>query len=212
MRRSVLRCAAEHRLHISELAPHGEGEGGHRALHPLQCVDAEELNKALLAVQLPEIAFAALQSGAVFLVIRLPLVRQDIAEGGIGGQVQSTDLCVDLAGRRELPCDIDVGFHVDRLETLGEATGLLRSVVLLQMSARTGDRKSIQEREVIEPQHLDETRRRAFGFVQIEPAVELLLREPGGAVDAGNAVIGQRNIVALNGKGNLVCVDRPCVC
>jgi hypothetical protein len=39
---------------------------------------------------------------------------------------------------------------------------------------------------------------------EIEPAVELLLRQARGAVDAGDAVIEQRRVVALGDEGDLV--------
>ena len=42
------------------------------------------------------------------------------------------------------------------------------------------------------------------GSSQVEPAVELLLRQPGRAVDARDAVLGERGIVALGREGDLV--------
>ena len=72
------------------------------------------------------------------------------------------------------------------------------------MFAGPRDGETIQQREVIEPQHLDEPRRRALVVVEVEPAVELLLRQPGSRIDAGEAVIGQRRIVALGCEGDLV--------
>ena len=138
-------------------------------------------------------------------------MRQDIAERRIGSEIQATDLRVDLANGGELPGEIDVRFDIGRFEALRKTTGLSYSIVLLEMSARTRDGESIKQGEVIEAQHLDEPWWRALGLVQIEPAVELLLREPGRAVDAGNAVMGQRGIVALGGEGDLVAQIRHAI-
>ena len=78
------------------------------------------------------------------------------------------------------------------------------AVVLLDVLARAGDGQQVEQREVVEAQHLDQPRRRALGVVEIEPAVELLLREARGAVDAADAVLEQRRVVALGGEGDLV--------
>src|SRR5208337_576034 len=59
----------QNRLDVGELALDCQREGGNCALHSLQDVDAQEVNEAFLAVGLPEEAFSAADSGAVFLVI-----------------------------------------------------------------------------------------------------------------------------------------------
>ncbi len=46
--------AGEGGLDVAELALDGEGEGGDRALHALEDVDAEQVDEALLAVHLAE--------------------------------------------------------------------------------------------------------------------------------------------------------------
>ena len=153
---------------------------------------------------LPEEALAAADLGAVLLVVGRLLVRQHVAKRRVGGEVQPADLVVDVADRAELAGQVDVGLDVDRLEAVGEAAGLGGAVVLLDVLARAGDGQQVEQREVVEAEHLDQARRRALGVVEIEPAVELLLRQPRRAVDAGDAVLEQRRVVALGGEGDLV--------
>lgn len=70
----------------------------------------------------------------------------------------------------------------------------------------------IQQREVVEAEHVHQQRRRLLLFRQFEPTVEGLLRPSSRAVDAGNAVIEQRRVVALGDEGNLVAeVGQPVV-
>ena len=72
--------------------------------------------------------------------------------------------------------------------------------------------EQVEQREVVEAEHVDQPRRRALGVLEIEPAIELLLREPRGAVDAGDAVLEQRRVVALGDEGDLVAqVGQPVV-
>ena len=85
---------------------------------------------------------------------------------------------------RNSPAQVHVGLDVDRLQALGEPAGLGGAVVLLDVLARAGDGQQVEQREVVEAEHLDQPRRRALGVLQIEPAVELLLRQARGAVDA----------------------------
>src|SRR5208337_5392401 len=92
--------------------------------------DAQEVNEAFLAVGLPEEAFSAADSSAVFLVIGSLLVREHITQQGIGAQVQPANLGVDLANRAELAGAVHVGLDVDGLEPLGESSGFRRAVVL----------------------------------------------------------------------------------
>ena len=116
-----------------------EGEGGDRAFHPLEDVDAQQVDQALLAVDLPEEALAAADLGAVLRVVGRLLVRQHVAKRRVGGEVQAADLVVDLADRAELAGAVHVGLDVDRLQPVGEPAGLARAVVLLDVLARAGD-------------------------------------------------------------------------
>ena len=72
------------------------------------------------------------------------------------------------------------------------------------MAARTGDGEQVEQREVVEAQHLDQPRGGTLALVEIEPAVELLLCQPRRSVDAADTVCDQRRIVALGRKGDLV--------
>ena len=105
---------------------------------------------------------------------------------------------------RNSPATVHVGLDVDRLQAVREAAGFGDAVVLLDMLARAGDGEQIEQGEVVEAEHLDQPRRGAFGLVEIEPAVELLLRQARGAVDAADAMIQQGRVVTLGGKGDLV--------
>ena len=167
-----------------KLALHGEGEGRDGALHALEHVDAQQVDQAFLAVHLAEEALAAANLGAVLRVVGRLLVRQHVAQRRVGGEVQAADLVVDLADRAELAGAVHVGLDVDRLEPVREAAGLGGAVVLLDVLARAGDGQQVEQREVVEAEHLDQPRRRALGLVEVEPAVELLLRLARGAVDA----------------------------
>ena len=44
----------EHRFHIGKLAFNCQGKGGDRAFHPFEDVDPQQVNQALLAVDLTE--------------------------------------------------------------------------------------------------------------------------------------------------------------
>jgi len=66
--------AGKRRFHVPQLALHREGEGRHRAFHPLEHVDAHQVGQALFAVGLSEEALAAANLGAVLLIVRLLLV------------------------------------------------------------------------------------------------------------------------------------------
>ena len=200
----LLLDAREERINVRKLALHGQRERGDRTLHAFQHVHAEKLDEALLAVELPENSTSAAKSGAVLRVIRLSPVWQDVAQRCVGGEVQPPNLRVDLVDRGKLPIEIDVRLHVDRSQAFRKAARLPVSVVFLQMTARTGDRKAVQKVEVVEPQHVDEPRRRTLSLAKLEPVVELLLRTLRRAVDTGHAVIRQRRVVALGGEGDLV--------
>ena len=89
-------------FHVGKLALDGEGEGGDRALHALEHVDAQQVDQALLAVHLAEEALAAANLGAVLRVVGRLLVRQHVAQRRVGGEVQAADLVVDLADGAEL--------------------------------------------------------------------------------------------------------------
>ena len=97
--------AGERGFHVPQLALHGEGEGRHRAFHALEHIDAQQVDQALLAVDLAEEALAAANLGAVLLVVRLLLVRQHVAQRRVGGEIQAADFEVDLADRAELAGD-----------------------------------------------------------------------------------------------------------
>ena len=72
------------------------------------------------------------------------------------------------------------------------------------MAARAGDGEPVQQHEVVEAQHVDQARRGPVAVIEVEPAVELLLGQSGGAVDTGNTMIDQGRIVPLGGEGNLI--------
>ena len=137
---------------------------------------------------------------------------RDVAQRRVGGEVQPSNLRVDLVDRGKLPFEIDVRLHVDRLQSFRKAARLPVSVVLFEMTARAGDREAIQQCEVIEPQHVDEPGRRTLGLAQIEPAVELFLRTLRRAVDAGHAMVRQGGVFAFGGEGDLIAAGRPDDC
>ena len=152
----LLLDTGEHRLHIVELPPHRERKGHYRTFHAFQRIDTQEMNQAFFAVCLPKKPFSALQLRAVFLVISVPLVRQHVAQRCIGSQIQPSYLQVDFVDGGEFPRQVHVRLYVDRLQTLRKAAGLRYAVILLQMAARACDGESIQQHEVVEPQHLDQ--------------------------------------------------------
>jgi hypothetical protein len=92
-----------------------------------------------------------------------------------------------------------------------EAAGLYSAVVLLDMFARPSNGQQVEQSEVVKTQHLDEARWGAFHVVEVEPAVELLLCEARGAVDAADTVIEQSRIVAFRGESDLVTQVRHAV-
>ncbi len=177
---------------VGQLALDRQGEGVDRALHALEQVDAHQVDEALLAVDLPEDALAAADRDAVLGVVLGLLVRQHVAQRRVGAEVQAPDLGVDLDDGRKQAGRVDVGLDVDRPQTLGEAAGLGRAVVLLDVLARAGDGQQVEQREVVEAEHVHQPRGPAFRLVQLQPAVELALGQPNRGLDAGDAVPGQR--------------------
>ncbi len=154
---------------------------------------------------LAEEALAAADLGAVLRVVRRLLVRQHVAQRRVGGEVQAADLVVDLADRAELAGAVHVGLDVDRLQALGKRAGLGGAVVLLDVLARAGDGEQVEQREVVEAEHLDQARRRALGVLEIEPAVELLLRQARGRCRCcAMPCSSKRRVVAFGDEGDLV--------
>jgi len=80
------------------------------------------------------------------------------------------------------------------------------------MATRTGNGQVIEQGKVVEAEHFDQQERRFLVLGQVEPAIEGFLCPPGSAVDTGDAVLGERRIVALGDKGNLVAqVSQPVI-
>ena len=146
-------------LHVGELACERESKGGDRALHALEHVDAQEVDKAFLAVHLAEEALAAANLGAVFGVVGRLLVRQHVAQRRVGGEVEAADFVVDLADGAELAGKVHVGLDVDGLESLREAARFGGAVVLLDVLAGAGDGEQVEQLEVVEAEHVDQPRR-----------------------------------------------------
>ena len=191
-------------LHVGELALDREGEGGDGALHALEHVDAQEVDQAFLAVHLAEETLAATDAGAVFLVVSFLLVGQDVAERGVGAEIEAADFGIDLPDGTELARAVNVGLDVDGLEALGELAGFGGPVVFFDVLAGAGDGQEIQQREVIETEHVHEPGRFAVGLLQCQPAVELKLGLPDGGFDAGDAVFNEGRVVTLGDEGDLV--------
>ncbi len=72
------------------------------------------------------------------------------------------------------------------------------------MAARTGNGQVIQQGEVVEAEHFDQLARRALGIHHGQPAVELDLGLACGLLDAVDAVLHQRGVVALGNESDLV--------
>ena len=96
-------------VHVIQLALQGKGERRDGAFHSLQHVNAEELDKTLLAIRLPEETLSPAEPGAVFFVVCFALVRQYIAQWRVGGEVQPTDFRVHLSNSVKFPGKIDIG-------------------------------------------------------------------------------------------------------
>ena len=146
-------------LHVGELALDREGEGGDGAFHPLQDVDAQQVDQAFLAVHLAEEALAAANLGAVLGVVGRLLVRQHVAQRRVGREVQAADFVVDLADGAELAGEVHVGLDVDGLQPLREAAGFGGAVVLLDVLAGAGDGQQVEQLEVVEAEHVHQPRR-----------------------------------------------------
>ena len=136
-----------------------EGERSDGTFHPLQHVDAQEVDEAFFAVHLAEEALAAANLRAVFGVVGRLLVGQHVAQRGVGREVQAADFVVDLADGAELAGAVHVGLDVDGLQPLGELPRLGGAVVLLDVLAGAGDGQQVEQLEVVEPQHVHEARR-----------------------------------------------------
>ena len=169
------------------------------------------MDQALFAVGLAEEAFATANLHPVFLVIGGLLVRQDVSQRCVGRQVEAPDLIVDFTDGPELARAIDLFLDVDRLQTRRESASLDRAVVLLDVLARPRDREVIEQGEIVEPEHLDQARGCAVGIVKDEPAIELGLGFAGGSFDAGDAVVGQSQVIAFRGERDLVAEVRQSI-
>ena len=141
---------------------------------------------------------------AVFGVVGRLLVRQHVAQRGVGREGKAADFVVDVADGAELAGEVHVGLDVDGLKPLRETAGLLGAVVFLNVLAGTGDGQQVEQLEVVEAEHVQETWRLALGVLQSEPAIELKLRLANRCLDAGNAVVVQRRVVRLGDEGDLV--------
>ena len=75
---------AKRGFHVGELTLERERERSDGAFHSLEHVDAQKVDKALLAVHLAEEALAAANLCAVFGVVGRLLVRQHVAQRGVG--------------------------------------------------------------------------------------------------------------------------------
>ena len=71
----------------------------------------------------------------------------------------------------------------------------LGAVVFLDVLAGAGDGQQVEQLEVVEAEHVQQTRRSALRVFQSEPAVELELRLPNRRLDARNAVVVERRVV-----------------
>ena len=202
----------QHGFNVFQLPLHRQREGRHGALHALEHVHPQQMDQAFFAVGLAEEALAAPDLGAVLGVVSGLLVRQHVAQRGVAGQVQASDFKIDVLDGPELACQVHVGLDVDGRQPVRELAGLVGAVVALNMPARAGDGEVVQQGEVVEAQHFHQVPGRAFGIVQVQPAVELGLGLARGLLDAGYAVLQQRRVVAFRRKGNLVAqVSQPVV-
>ena len=101
--------AREDGVDAGDLALEREPERGDRALHPLEEVDAHEVDERVLAVGLAEDGLAAADGLAVLGVVGGALVGEDVAERGVGGEAEPPDLVVDLADGGEAVEEVDGG-------------------------------------------------------------------------------------------------------
>ena len=72
------------------------------------------------------------------------------------------------------------------------------------MLSAARDGQQIQQTEIVESQHVEQTLGRAALFREFKPAVELTLGDTDGRVDRGNAMVPQGGVVALSSEGDLV--------
>ena len=191
-------------FHIGELTFHRESKRWHGALHALQDVNADEVNQAFFAVCLAKEALPTPNPGAIFCIVSRLLVGEHIPKRGVRCQGESTDLIIDFADGPELPGAVYVGLVIDRLEPFREGSRLGGTVILFDMLARPGNGKQVEQFEIIEAEHLNETRRGAVNLFRREPAVKLDLGFTDGCLDAGDAVIEERGVVPLRDKRDLV--------
>jgi len=204
--------SGEHGIDVAKLPLDRQCERRHGALHALEYVDAQQIDQAFFAVHLAEHAGAAADPGAVLAVVGIAFGGQHITQRGVGGQVEPANLQVDPANRRKLAFQVHVGLDVDGLQPLRKTPRLRGAVVFLDVLARAGDGQQVQQLEVVEAKHFDQASRGAQVIIHIEPAIELLLRPPGGVVDAGDALVQQRSVDALGGECDLIAqVGEPVV-
>ena len=184
------------RLHVGELAREREGKRCDRTFHPLEDVHPQQVDKAFLAVHLPEEALATANLRAVLGVIGRLLVWQHVAQRRVSRECETANFIVDVADGAKLAGKVNVGLDVDGLQSLREAACLVRAVVLLNVLAGTSDGQQVEQLEVVETEHVQETRRLTLGILQSEPSVELELSLANGCLDTGNAVGVQCHIVS----------------
>ena len=101
----------------------GQSKRVHGTLKPLEHVNAEQLDQALFAIDLPPVAPATRHFGAVLAVVGLLLVSKNIPERRVGREVQPTDLLVEFTDGAKLSRGVNVGLDVDRLAPVGKAAG-----------------------------------------------------------------------------------------
>ena len=79
------------------------------------------------------------------------------------------------------------------------------AVVLLDVLARAGDRQQVEQLEVVEAEHVDQARRAcARRPPRSSQRLNCSLGLADRGLDAGDAVLGERRVVALGDEGDLV--------
>ena len=177
----------------------------------LSTLTRSEMNQTLFAVYLAEVSLAPADLGAVFCVVGGLFVGKHIAKGGIGGKVQSPDFIIDFPDGTELTGAVHVRLDVDRLEPVGELSGLGCPVIFFDMFTGPGDGEKIEELKIVKTQHVHQGAGCALAFIQREPSVKLLLREARGGVDAGDAMVEEGSVLPFGDEGYLVTQVREAV-
>ena len=191
-----------------------QSKGMNGTLHTLENAHAHQIDQAAFTVDLLKDTAAYL--GIITLAVFRPLFRQQIGQWRVNAERQPLNQRIDVADGRELVFTVHARIEVFRRQALGELPNFRNVVVFFNMLAAASNRDSVQQLEVTQIHHFYKSIGSALLVRQLRPTVEHQLCLAQNVLNAGNTYLGERVVLTLSNKSNLVfdivhpIVDRRC--